>query len=138
MTMLKTKLIHPEIMAALSLCGHGSKVLIADGNYPLAEKSGNAQKVYLGLCPGTPTVTQVLEAIHSVCEIEKAEVMKTPDGSEPEIYPEFKKELSDLDLTVLGQYEFYDACMAENVVQLAISTGEKRTYANILLTIGCA
>ena len=49
--MLKTKLIHPEIMAALSLCGHGSKVLIADGNYPLAEKSGNAQKVYLGLCP---------------------------------------------------------------------------------------
>ena len=136
MTMLKTKLIHPEIMAALSLCGHGSKVLIADGNYPLAEKSGNAQKVYLGLCPGTPTVTQ--EAIHSVCEIEKAEVMKTPDGSEPEIYPEFKKELPDLDLTVLGQYEFYDACMAENVVQLAISTGEKRTYANILLTIGCA
>ena len=127
MTMLKTKLIHPEIMAALSLCGHGSKVLIADGNYPLAEKSGNAQKVYLGLCPGTPTVTQVLEA-----------VMKTPDGSEPEIYPEFKKELPDLDLTVLGQYEFYDACMAENVVQLAISTGEKRTYANILLTIGCA
>ena len=138
MTMLKTKFIHPEIMAALSLCGHGSKVLIADGNYPLAEKSGNAQKVYLGLCPGTPTVTQVLEAIHSVCEIEKAEVMKTPDGSEPEIYPEFKKELPDLDLTVLGQYEFYDACMAENVVQLAISTGEKRTYANILLTIGCA
>lgn len=136
--MLKTKLIHPEIMAALSLCGHGSKVLIADGNYPLAEKSGNAQKVYLGLCPGTPTVAQVLEAIHSVCEIEKAEVMKTPDGSEPEIYPEFKKELPDLDLTVLGQYEFYDACMAENVVQLAISTGEKRTYANILLTIGCA
>ena len=95
MTMLKTKLIHPEIMAALSLCGH-------------------------------------------VCEIEKAEVMKTPDGSEPEIYPEFKKELPDLDLTVLGQYEFYDACMAENVVQLAISTGEKRTYADILLTIGCA
>ena len=136
--MLKTKLIHPEIMAALSLCGHGSKVLIADGNYPLAEKSGNAKKVYLGLFPGTPTVTQVLEAIHSVCEIEKAEVMKTPDGSEPEIYPEFKKELPDLDLTVLGQYEFYDACMAENVVQLAISTGEKRTYANILLTIGCA
>ena len=79
--MLKTKLIHPEIMAALSLCGHGSKVLIADGNYPLAEKSGNAQKVYLGLCPGTPTVTQVLEASHSEFDIENAEVIKAPDGS---------------------------------------------------------
>ena len=32
--MLKGKLIHPDIMAALALCGHGDKVLIADGNYP--------------------------------------------------------------------------------------------------------
>ena len=58
--MLTTKLIHPEIMSALSYCGHGSKILIADGNYPLAEKSGDADKVYLGLTPGLPTVTDVL------------------------------------------------------------------------------
>lgn len=36
--MLKTTCIHPEIMDVLSRCGHGSKILIADGNYPLAEK----------------------------------------------------------------------------------------------------
>ena len=53
--MLTSKLIHPEIMSALAYCGHGSKVLIADGNYPLAEKTGNAKKVYLGLVPGMPT-----------------------------------------------------------------------------------
>ena len=52
--MLTTKCIHPGIMKALSLCGHGSKVLIADGNYPLEEKSGNAEKIYLGLTPGLP------------------------------------------------------------------------------------
>ena len=91
--MLKTKLIHPEIMAALSRCGHGSKILIADGNYPLAEKSGDAKKVYLGIQPGLPTVTQVLEAIHSVCEIEKAEVMLPEDGSIPAIFSEFQTEL---------------------------------------------
>ena len=33
--MLKGKMIHPEIIETLSLCGHGCKVLIADGNYPL-------------------------------------------------------------------------------------------------------
>ena len=38
--MLTGKLIHPDIMAALALCGHGDKVLIADGNYPLDSKSG--------------------------------------------------------------------------------------------------
>ena len=32
--MLKTKLIHPDILRSLADAGHGSKVLIADGNYP--------------------------------------------------------------------------------------------------------
>lgn len=73
--MLKGKLIHPDIMAALALCGHGDKVLIADGNYPLDSKTGQAETVYLGLTPGLPTVTDVLAAIQSTVNIEKAEVM---------------------------------------------------------------
>lgn len=139
--MLTTKLINPEIIAALAKCGHGSKVLIADGNYPLAEKSGDAKKVFLGVKVGLPTVTDVLEAIHSVCEIEAAAVMVPEDGSTPEIFAEFKKELGGMELNPLGRYEFYDACMEKEegkAVVLAISTGEKRTYANILLTIGVA
>lgn len=139
--MLTTKLINPEIIAALAKCGHGSKVLIADGNYPLAEKSGDAKKVFLGVKAGLPTVTDVLEAIHSVCEIEAAAVMVPEDGSTPEIFAEFKKELGGMELNPLGRYEFYDACMEKEegkAVVLAISTGEKRTYANILLTIGVA
>ena len=136
--MLKTKLIHPEIMAALSRCGHGSKILIADGNYPLAEKSGDAKKVYLGIQPGLPTVTQVLEAIHSVCEIEKAEVMLPEDGSIPAIFSEFQTELGGMALDGLSRYPIYQACMAPGSVYLAISTGEQRTFGNILLTIGCA
>lgn len=136
--MLKTTLIHPEIISALSFCGHGSKVLIADGNYPLQEKSGNAKKVFLGISSGLPTVTEVLKAIHSVCEIEKAEVMVPEDGSEPAIFAEFREELDQMTLDGLDRYAFYDACMKNDAVYLAISTGEKRIYANILITIGCA
>ena len=66
--MLTSNLIHPQIMAALYRCGHGSKILIADGNYPLAEKTGGAEKVYLGLTRGLPTVTRVLEAVLSAGE----------------------------------------------------------------------
>ncbi len=134
--MLTTKCIHPGIMEALSLCGHGSKVLIADGNYPLAEKSGDAKKVYLGLTPGLPTVTEVLKAIHSVVEIEKAEVMVPGDGTTPDIFSEFEEELG-LKLSGIGRFEYYDLCCQPDVV-LAVSTGEKRVFANILLTIGCA
>ena len=84
--MLKGKLIHPDIMAALALCGHGDKVLIADGNYPLDSKTGQAETVYLGLTPGLPTVTDVLAAIQSTVNIEKAEVMDLADGTTPEIF----------------------------------------------------
>ena len=136
--MLKTELIHPQIMAALAKCGHGSRILIADGNYPLAEKTGSAEKVYLGLIRGKPTVTEVLDALLSVINVEKAEVMVPEDGSEPGIFGEFRRQLDGMELSCLGRYEFYDACMAENAIVLAISTGEQRTYANILLTVGCA
>ena len=136
--MLTTKLIHPQIMAAVAKCGHGSKILIADGTYPLAEKSGTAEKVFLGLTRGNPTVTAVLDALLSVINVEKAEVMLPDDGSEPEIFAEFRDQLGGMELTGLGRWEFYDACMAENAIVLAISTGEQRVYANLLITVGVA
>ena len=135
--MLKGTLIHPDIVAALALCGHGDKVLIADGNYPLASKNGEAETVYLGLTPGMPTVTDVLAAIQSVVEIEKAEVMEPADGTVPEVFGEFQKMLGGMELSKLGRYEFYDACCQPSV-RLAVSTGEKRIFANLLLTIGVA
>jgi len=134
--MLKTACIHPDIMRVLSLCGHGDKILIADGNYPLDSKSGDAEKVYLGLTSGSPEVTQVLEVLSKVINIEKAEVMVL-DGEKPPIFDEFTKILNGLELSGLERYEFYDACCLPNV-RLAISTGEKRIFANILLTVNVA
>ena len=135
--MLTTKLIHPQLIAALSHCGHGSKILLADGNYPLAEKTGGAEKIYLGLSSGIPMVTDVLEAVLSVVKVEQAEVMRPENGTEPDIFQEFR-DLLHLPLSPLGRYEFYDACSSEGALVLAVSTGEARTFANLLLTIGCA
>ena len=49
---------------------------------------------------------------------------------------EFRDELG-LELSGVGRYEFYDKA-AEPDVCLAILTGEKRVFSNILLTVGCA
>jgi L-fucose mutarotase len=38
--MLKSHLIHPEILEALGRAGHSSKILIADGNYPYVTQLG--------------------------------------------------------------------------------------------------
>ena len=63
--------------------------------------------------------------------------MQPADGSEPPIFAEFRERLPGLRLEMLDRYAFYDAC-CEPDVRLAISTGEQRVFANILLTVGVA
>ena len=134
--MFKTQLINADILAGLAVCGHGDKVLIADANYPLEQRTGDVPKIYVGITPGNPTVTDVLKAILSVVNVEKAEVMTPGDGTEPEIFAEFREALG-LDLEEIGRFEYYDRVCQPDVM-LAIQTGEKRTFSNILITIGCA
>lgn len=135
--MLKGNLIHPDILAELSRCGRGDKILIADGSYPLESRTDGAELIYLGLAPGIPTVTDVLAAFLSAAAVESAEVMDPGDGTVPEIFGQFKAMLGGAPIDALEQDEFYDAC-CEPEVRLAISTGEKRICASILLTIGVA
>lgn len=134
--MLTTNLIHPEILYALGAAGHGSKVLISDGNYPHATKSNpGGEKVYLNLAPGLLTVTDVLRVIATTIPVEAVEVMATADGSEPPIWSEFRDILPGHELQSLERFAFYDAASAPDVA-LTVATGEQRIYANVLLTIG--
>ncbi len=135
--MLKTKLLHPEILAALGAAGHGGRVLIADGNYPFSTRANpDAPRVYLNLAPGLMTVTDVLKVLVESIPIEAAHVMQPADATEPPIWGEFRQILPEaVPLQALGRFEFYDAA-DERETALVIATGEQRIYANILLTIG--
>lgn len=134
--MLRYKLIHPQILAALGGAGHGSRVLIADGNYPFATGAPPAaQRVYLNLAPGLVNVTDVLAALADAIPIEAAHVMIPDTGPEPAIFGEFRALLPRLSLQTLARFPFYDAARSSDTA-LVIATGERRVYANILLTIG--
>ncbi|HOE66129.1 MAG TPA: RbsD/FucU family protein [Candidatus Hydrogenedentes bacterium] len=134
--MLKQRLIHPEILDALAAAGHGSKILITDGNYPASTRVGeNAALVYLNLAPGKPTVTEVLDVLLTAVPIEDAAVMQPDSGSDPAIFAEFARMLPELDLTRFDRFEFYEEASGPDTC-LQIVTGEQRIYANLLLTIG--
>jgi hypothetical protein len=61
---------------------------------------------------------------------------RLPDaGEEPPIFGEFRSILSNMELYILRRFEFYDAARGPDLA-LVIATGERRIYANILLTIG--
>jgi len=144
--MLKTRLTHPQILEALGRAGHGSKILIADGNYPFSTKLGpNARLVSLNLAPGLVNATDVLRTLVDATPFEAAAVMQYAAsgpyalGAPPAIWDEFREVLQQagcqFDLNPIERFEFYDVASQPDLA-LTIATGEQRIYANLLLTIG--
>jgi L-fucose mutarotase len=134
--MLKTQLTHPQILGALGTMGHGSMVLIADGNFPFATHTNPAAAhIFLNLRPGLINATDALEALVTAIPVEAAHVMQTADGSEPAIFAEFRALLPGISLQPVERFAFYDLGR-QSQVGLVIATGEARIYANIMLTIG--
>ncbi|MEM1354564.1 MAG: RbsD/FucU family protein [Planctomycetota bacterium] len=145
--MLKTDLIHPDILAVLGAAGHHSKVLIADGNYPVASKHGpNAKIVHLNFMPGLLSCDQVLKGLLTAVAVEQINTMQYVTEGEygltedPPVWAEYRNTIADagldLPLRPIEKWAFYDAVMHDDHV-LTIQTGEKMGWANLILTLGC-
>jgi L-fucose mutarotase len=135
--MLKYRLIHPELIAALAQAGHGDYILLADSNFPAYNKTPEkANIVYLNLAPGVLSVTQILEVLLDAIPVEAAAVMAMADGGEAPVVAEFRKLLpAGLEIERIERFAFYDTVNSPRTV-LVIATGEQRLYANLLLTVG--
>ena len=145
--MLKTTLLHPELLRLCAQAGHHAKILIADGNYPGATKKGpNAQLVSLQLMPGVPTVAQVLRAILSVVPVDIVNTMGIPADDpyaahgEPPAWVEFRAIASDAGIVApiepISKWDFYKAVeSADHIV--TVQTADQALWANVLLTVGC-
>jgi L-fucose mutarotase len=144
--MLRHTLIHPKINEVLGRCGHHSRILIADGNYPASSTLGpNAELVSLNLMPGIVSCTQVLTALISAIPIETARTMQ-PETSgpyamkdDPEIWAEYRKIIADGGLSValepVEKWDFYKEVNSTDHV-LTIQTADQRLFGNLLLSVG--
>ena len=79
----------------------------------------------------------MLDTLLSTIHVEKAEVMVPEMSEEPEIFLEFCKILDETELSPLGRFEFYKQWHQAPPTP-AISIGEKKTFANILITVSVA
>ena len=135
--MLLTTCIHPEILCALGKMGHHSRILIADGGYPVITATpASAAKVWLNLMPGRVLATEVLEALVATVPLEAAHVMTPTDGTDQPVFDEFQKRLPEgVTVEKVEKYDFYKKAL-EPEVALVIATGDTRNWANLLLTVG--
>ena len=145
--MLKTRLLHPEILEVLGRAGHHAKVLIADGNYPASTALGpNARLVSLNLAPGIVTVSQVLETLLQAIPVDAINTMGIPADDpyalkgDPQAWTDYRRIVTEsglkLNLTPIDKWQFYDAVASKDHV-LTIQTADQQLWANVLLTIGC-
>ena len=135
--MLKTRLLHPEILRALGSAGHGARVLLADGNYPFStETPVTAARVFLNLRPGLVSVVDVLETLVETIPIESALIMEPPEGLVVPIHATFRHLLPEsVPLSARKRHDFYAEAKSP-ATALVIATGEQRRFANLILTIG--
>jgi L-fucose mutarotase len=145
--MLKTSLLHPDILRIAGRAGHHAKILIADGNYPASTKRGpNAEVVSLNLAPGIVTVAQVLRAILSAVPIDHVNTMGIPHDDpyakhgEPAAWEDFRAIVAEsgasLSLEPILKWDFYKAVESPDHV-LTVQTADQALWANVLLTVGC-
>jgi L-fucose mutarotase len=145
--MLKSTLLHPDILRVLARAGHHSKILIADGNYPASTKRGpHAELVCLNLSPGVVTVAQVLSAVFSAVPVDQVNTMGIPPDDpyaqkgEPPVWNEFRGVIaragSKLKLEPILKWDFYQHVESPDHV-LTIQTADQALWANVLLTMGC-
>jgi L-fucose mutarotase len=133
--MLRLPITHPALLAALAGAGHGSQVLIADGNYPISTAiAPRAIRVDLGIAPGLPDVTQLLELIATILPVEAATVMSPDDDRSVDAHDDFARILGAAPDRV-GRFDFYDACRSDRLA-VAIGSADVRHFANILITVG--
>jgi L-fucose mutarotase len=135
--MLRYTLTHRPTLSALASLGHGSKVLIADGNYPFATAMNpRAELVHLNWRPGLLDVDEVLTTLLDAVPFEAATVMTPPPDAPVAAHDGYRRVLGpDVPLGTLDRFAFYDAVRAPET-GLVIATGDQRSHANLLLEVG--
>ncbi|MDI1460967.1 RbsD/FucU family protein [Catellatospora sp. KI3] len=135
--MLRTRLIHPPLLAALAGAGHGSRILLADSNYAHdVNVRPGATVIHLNIRPGMVTVDEILSLIIEFVPLESVSTMRPDDGSTPQVWSRYAELLGpDLALNPVGRHDFYAAARSPDL-SVAVATGDERLYANLLLTVG--
>jgi len=134
--MIKSEVIHPELLSLLAKCGHKTQLLIADSNYAVVT---NAPKdvaiVYLNLAPGTLAAPLILEKVLTVINVEKATLMSYPADFTNTIEAEYQQLLPEsCAIEYLPREDFYAQVKSDHTL-LVIASGEQRRFANLLLTV---
>ncbi|CAM4032774.1 RbsD/FucU family protein [Vibrio neonatus] len=135
--MIKSSIIHPELLSVLAKCGHKTQILIADSNFSFVTNSNpRTEIIYLNFAPDMLNAVDVLNSITKLINVEASTMMAWPDDFENTIHAEYENLLPQgTPMSFQQREDFYQSVKSPNTL-LIIATGESRRFANLLLTVG--
>lgn len=128
--------ISPALLKALSEMGHGSEIVLADGNFPAVDCVPEERIIRCdGI--GLPSVLSDILKIFPLDETtDNVVLMSSDDGTKPAIHACYEEVLAsypEARVKSIGRFEFYPRAKGAHAVLI---TGEKSPYANVLLKKG--
>lgn len=126
--MKRTALLHAELSHAIASLGHGDMLVIGDVGLPIPP---GPRRIDLALTPGIPAVADVLRAVLSEMQVERAviatEAVAREGGDLPAwcVLPVTPKQLPHDDFKRLTAQ-----------ARVMVRTGECTPYANVVLVAG--
>lgn len=129
--MKRSALLHAELSQVIAALGHGDMVVIGDAGLPIPD---GPKRIDLALTPGIPRVADVLKAVLSEMQVERAllareAVEQLPAGQLPAWC---EGQLAVVPGTISHEELKRLSARAKAVVR----TGECTPYANIILVAG--
>ncbi|MEJ8847929.1 D-ribose pyranase [Variovorax rhizosphaerae] len=130
--MKRTALLHAELSRVIAGMGHGDLLVIGDAGLPIPP---GPQRIDLAVTPGVPRFADVLAAVLSELQVERAVIALeacAAGGSQP---PEWCAPLQPVDIEMLPHARFKQLCADAKAM---VRTGECTPYMNVLLYAGVA
>ena len=135
--MKRGTILHPELARVIASLGHGDLLVVADAGLPVPP---GVERIDLAFAPGKPAFLDVLQAILSEAEVERATVAAELRAVTPQPFRE-RLEAALLALPKV-RARGLETVPHEELKRLArgaravVRTGEFTPYANVILHAG--
>lgn len=128
--MKKLGILNSEISSVISRLGHTDRIVICDAGLPIPDQ---VTRIDLAVVPGLPSFFDVLEAVLTEMQVERAIFADELKTAQPAALARLEGTLAGAELSSVGHEELKELTKEAKAI---IRTGECTPYANVILQAG--
>ena len=128
--MKRTALLHAELSQVIASLGHGDMLVIGDAGLPIP---AGPRRIDLAVTPGVPRLADVLTAVLSEMQVERAYIAEEATGAGGKSLPDWCRDRLPVAVQTVSHEELKRLSAQAKAI---VRTGECTPYANIILCAG--